>query len=93
MTKHHLKYQPVPPHVHCCNAAERAIQTLENHFLAGLASTDPAFPISEWDCLLPQAQLTINLLQTSRVNPKLSAHAYLFEKNLILILLPLNHQE
>ncbi len=78
LTKHRIIYQLVPPHVHRRNAAERAIQTFKNHFLAGLASTDSTFPISEWDRLLPQAQLTLNLLRNSRVNPKLSSHAYLF---------------
>eukprot|EP00957_Ditylum_brightwellii_P011191 847495-Ditylum_brightwellii.AAC.1 len=32
----------------------------------------------EWDCLIPQANLTINLLCNSRVNPALSAHTYTF---------------
>jgi hypothetical protein len=36
------------------------------------------FPVAEWDRLLFQAELTLNLLRNLRVNPKLSAHAYLF---------------
>ena len=39
----------VPPNSHCRNIAERAIQTYKNHFKAGLATTDPKFPLSEWD--------------------------------------------
>ena len=39
----------VPPEVHRQNAAERAIQTWKNHFIAGISSTDPTFPMSEWD--------------------------------------------
>ena len=39
---------------------------------------DPQFPIREWDWLIPQAELTLNLLCTSRINPTLSAWAYLF---------------
>ena len=54
------------------------IHTFENHFKAGLATVDKKFPISEWDRLVEQAVLTLNLLRTSRVNPKLSAWAYLF---------------
>ena len=34
--------------------------------------------MSEWDRLLPQAEITLNLLQTSRVNPALSSYAYVF---------------
>ena len=46
--------------------------------MAGFASCDPAFPLSEWDRLLVQAEITLNLLRTSRVNPALSAYTYLF---------------
>jgi hypothetical protein len=77
LKKYGLEYQLVPPHVHRRNAAERAIQTFKNHLLAFLATCDPEFPISEWDRLLFQAELTLNLLRSSRVNPKLSAYAYL----------------
>ena len=73
-----VTYQLVPPHIHRRNAAERAIQTFKHHFLAVLASCDSDFPIAEWDRLLNQAEITINLLRNSRVNPKLSSFAYLF---------------
>jgi hypothetical protein len=53
------------------------IRTYKNHLLACLATCDPDFPVSEWDRLLFQVELTLNLLRSSRVNPKLSAHAYL----------------
>ena len=59
------------------NAAERAIGTFKSHFIAGLATTDPKFPIRLWDQLLPQAELTLNLLRTSRINKNLSAYAQL----------------
>ena len=39
---------------------------------------DPDFPAQEWDRLLTQCELTLNLLCASRANPKLSACAYLF---------------
>jgi hypothetical protein len=74
----HVDFQLAPPHVHRRNAAERAIQTFKNHFVAGLSSTDEQFPLHLWDRLLPQALLTLNLLRTSRINPQLSAHAQLF---------------
>jgi hypothetical protein len=72
-----VDYQLVPPHVHRRNAAERAIRTFKNHFIAGLCSTDPDFPLHLWDRLLPQALLTLNLLRGSRINPNLSAYAQL----------------
>ena len=33
-TEWNVKYQLVPAHIHCCNAAERAIRTFKAHFLA-----------------------------------------------------------
>ena len=71
------EFQLVPPHQHRRNAAERAIRTYKNHLLAGLATCDPDFPVEEWDRLLFQCELTLNLLRTSRVNPHLSAWAYI----------------
>ena len=75
---HEINFELVPPHQHRRNAAERAIRTFKNHFLAGLATCDPDFPLREWDRLTTQAELTLNLLRNSRVNPNLSAWAYLF---------------
>ena len=72
-----MEYQLVPPHIHRRNASKHAIRTFKNHFIAGLASTDPNIPLSNWCRLQPQAELTLNLLCTSRLNPKLSAYAQL----------------
>ena len=76
--KQNVSYQLVPPRSHRRNLAERAIQTWKNHFKAGVASADPNFPISEWDRLIPQTNITLNLLRTARTNPKLSAYAYIY---------------
>ena len=70
-----VDFQLAPPHVHRRNAAERAIRTFKNHFIAGLCSTDKDFPLNLWDRLLPQALITLNLLRISRINPHLSAYA------------------
>jgi hypothetical protein len=70
-----IAYQLAPPGVHRRNAAERAIRTFKNHFIAGLCSLDPRFPLHLWDRLLPQAVITLNLLRGSRINPKQSAWA------------------
>jgi hypothetical protein len=77
LNKYDLTYQLVPPHVHCRNAAERAIRTYKNNLIACLATCDPDFPVSEWDRILFQVELTLHLLRSSRVNPKLLAYAYL----------------
>jgi hypothetical protein len=73
-TRHHnIAYQLVPPHCHRRKAAERAIRTFKEHFVVGLSSVDPSFPVHLRDRLLSQAEITLNLLRTSRLNPQLSA--------------------
>jgi hypothetical protein len=63
---------PSPQH-HRRSAAERAIRTFKEHFVAGLSSVDHTFPLHLWDRLLPQTEITLNLLRTSRLHPQLSA--------------------
>jgi hypothetical protein len=75
-TENDVEYQIVPPHCHRRNAAERAIHTLKEIFVSGLASMDPNFPLHLWDLLLPQAEMTLNLLHKSRQHPQLSAAAH-----------------
>jgi hypothetical protein len=58
------------------NAAERSIRTFKERFVAGLSSVDPQFPLHLWDRILPQAEITLNLLRTSRLHPQLSAAAH-----------------
>ena len=69
-------FQLVPPDMHRRNRAERAIRTFKDHFLAILAGVDATFPPYLWDLLLPQAELTLNLLRQSALNPRISAWEY-----------------
>jgi hypothetical protein len=66
----------VPPHYHRRNAVECAIRTFKEHFVAGISSVDPNFPLHLWDRLLPQAEITLNILRTSILHPQLSAMAH-----------------
>jgi hypothetical protein len=77
LTKQGINYQLAPPHINRRNNAKRAIHTFKSHFIAGLCSVDPNFPLKLWDKLLPQATITLNLLQQSRINPRMSAYAQL----------------
>jgi hypothetical protein len=54
-TANDIAYQLVPYHCYRRNAAKRAIRTFKEHFVAGLSSVDPSFPMHLWDRLLPQA--------------------------------------
>jgi hypothetical protein len=70
-----VEYQLVPTHCHRRNATESATRTFKEHFVSGLASADPDFPLHLWDRLLSQAETKFNLLCTSRQHPQLSAAA------------------
>jgi hypothetical protein len=78
LNQHDIQFQLAPPHMHRHKAAKRAIQTFKNHFIAGLCSVDPTFPLRLWDWLLPQATITLNILRQSRINPTVSAYAQLY---------------
>jgi hypothetical protein len=75
-TVNDIAYQLVPPNCHRRNAAERAIRTFKEHFVARLSSCEPSFPMHLWDRLLPQAEITLNLLRTSLLHPQLSTAAH-----------------
>jgi hypothetical protein len=75
-TTNDVEYQPFQPHRHRRNAAERDICTFKEHFVAGVASVEPDFRLHLWDRLLPQSEITLNLLRTSRQHPQLSAAAH-----------------
>ena len=53
--------------------------SMQNHFIVGLCSTNPAFPLHLWDELFEQATITINLLRQSRLHPHLSTYAHTFQ--------------
>lgn len=75
MEEEGIDFQLTPAGSHRRNAAEKAIQVFKNHFISGLSTTDPNFPLNLWDKLVPQAEITLNLLRPSRVNQNLSAYA------------------
>ena len=67
------KFQLVPPDFHRRNIAKRAIRTFKSHFLSIMAGVSDAFPNFLWDCLLPQTELTLNLLCQSNISLSISA--------------------
>jgi hypothetical protein len=74
-TANDVDYQLVPPRCHRRSAAERSIRTFKEHSVAGISNGNPTFPLHLWDILLPRAEITFNLLWTSRLHPQLSAAA------------------
>jgi hypothetical protein len=71
------KLELVPPGCHRRNAAEVGIRNFKTHFLSVLAGVADGFPPSLWDRLLPQTEITLNLLQQSNATPTVSAYAHL----------------
>ena len=69
--------QKVAPYNHQENTEERMIETYKHHVIAGMSGTDENYPIREWDRGVEQSQRTLNMLRPCRINPKLSADAFL----------------
>ena len=78
LAKQNCDLQLVEPHNHRVNAAERAIQTFKDAFIAALATTDVDFPIQLWDRLTPQVQTCLNLMRKSRLDPLKSAYETMY---------------
>ena len=74
VTDQQTMLQYMPPDMHQQYAAEKAIQTWKMHFKSGLASFLGEFPISHWCKLIPQSNITLNMLRPCQINPNLSAH-------------------
>ena len=57
-----IEMELVPPVCHRGNATEVAIINFKAHFLSVLARIADNFPLCLWDHLIPQTEITINLL-------------------------------
>ena len=76
ITKHGIEWEKVPPHNHRRNLAEKAIQTAKGHITANMVGCDESFPMREWHRIIPQIELTLNMLRASNIRPTISAHTY-----------------
>jgi hypothetical protein len=74
--KNKCRVELTPADQHRRNAASRVIQTFKGHFISVFSGVDNSFLINQWDELLPQTILTLNLLRQSNVAPNISAWAY-----------------
>ena len=72
-----VKLELVPPGCHRRNAAEVVIRNFNPHFLSVLAGVADDFLPSLWDRLLPQTEITLNLLQHPNYAPNISAYSHL----------------
>jgi hypothetical protein len=63
--------------------AEKAIQTAKGHIIANIMGCDETFPMREWHKLLPQIELTMNMLRASNVRPNITAQNYVHAEFMI----------
>ena len=75
--QYHMTMELVPPGCHRRNAAEVAIRNFKAHFLSVLAGAANDFPMQLWNRLLPQTEITLNLLRQSNTTPTVSAYTHL----------------
>jgi len=73
-----IMWELIPPHNHRCNIAENGIQVEKGHIIANILGCDESFPIKEWHRLLPQIELTLNILCPSNLRPTISTHRYIY---------------
>ena len=73
-----MTFQLVPPDDHRRNAAEKAIQTWKDHFIAALSGTAEYFPLHLWCQAIPQMERQLRLLRQTNINPKILTYAYLY---------------
>ena len=58
-----VRYQLVPPHIQCRNAAESETRNFKANFLSTLARIETTPPNNLWDLLLPQKYLSLNIIR------------------------------
>ena len=75
--EYQMEMELVPPGFHRSNAAEVAIRNFNPHFLSVIAGTDDDFPPSLWDWLLPQIEITVNLMRQYNTSHNVSAYDHL----------------
>ena len=76
-----VEFQLVPPDMHWRNAAEHAIRSFKAHFFAVLAGVASNFPRNLWGLLLPQTEMTLNMLRQAVPGPAISAWDFFSGKN------------
>ena len=73
--KYNMEMELVPPGCHRRNAAEVSNRNFKAHFLSVLDGTADDFLPSLWDRLIPQAEITVNLLRQLNATPNVLAYA------------------
>lgn len=72
-----VKMQYVPPHVHRGNRSEKEVGSVKNHLISMINTAHPEYPLRGWAHLIPQAEITLNLLRQSGISYYMSAYQQL----------------
>ena len=72
--KKKFKIHLVEPHNHRVNATKAAVKAAKCHVVSGLATVNILFPLRLWCKFIPQMEMTMNMLRTSRPDSKISAY-------------------
>ena len=71
--KENINIQLAEPYNHRVNAAKPGVKTAKYHIIADLGTVDVNCPLQFWCKFLLQMQNALNMMRTSRRNPKNSA--------------------
>ena len=72
-----MELELVPLGAHRRNAEEVSIRNFKSYLISILEGVVDDFPKEIWDRLLPQAEVTINLLCQSNATPTVSAYTHM----------------
>ena len=64
------------PNTHLSNAVEQVIHTFKYHLISIISGVAPDFPRNLWYILIPDTEVTLNLLCQTTLEPSISAWAY-----------------
>ena len=84
-----VEFQLVLPDMLWRNAAERAIRSFKAHFLAILAGVASYLLRNLWDLLLPQTEMTLNMLRQAAPDPAISSWDFFSGKKINYSAMPL----
>jgi hypothetical protein len=78
LKRKNITLQYVPPNTHRANKAERAIRDARSHIISSYVTTHTDFPLNLWDEILPQIEISLNLLRPHHPDPTKSAYEGLY---------------
>ena len=66
------------PNTHLSNAVEQVIHTFKYHLISIISGVAPDFPRNLWYILIPDTEVTLNLLCQTTLDPSRSAWTYFY---------------